>query len=701
MKGLLSLIFVFVLLTVACGSGRVAPPADTVTAAPQSTSQTYLPTVVADPTCEQFLCLSNTFDLLEAQNRPLEDNVLKLFSVAVDADRNLAYVAGILTSHIAILDTTNNQWLGTIDSGLVGLAQKYLQVDPVSNFLYVMDASHQQVWRINLNDQSRSGPVTIPFSNGQAAVDSQRGRLYLTSYELPGFFAYGGEPFGLLYSSEAMGQNTGELIYDSQADKLYILDSMTEEGERQIHVFDPAGASLSEQISYQVLPGPRSRWLGWDGQQQRFMVATPRHVFLLNRDGSQATSFPLPAGFEIAQVSYDTSHQKIVVLALELPTAGQVTATHAHLLVFEASNGQPVHDLAFGLKPRRFILVGNDLYIPNGDASVVWHVDTASYDSITPLRLGDSLEQVVVAQDGTLYLSSRLGGGYLLAYDPTSGGWESFTAGVWPIPLRGDPAGTHLFALNAWDSTLSVFDIQAGHDLVGTIPLGLPAGSTDRLPDLTIDATNQLAYAAYPEFGQIAVVDWANLTPLTVITVAGFPAGDDGGGPGNLQVAVNEAANLLFAFWANGHRLAIYDGHNGYALLGEVNLQGLDWQRMVGAGGADQLFFDQGRGLLYVGPFELDGQTGQPTGRVMAQGQRIFAVDTQNNLLWADQSEDQGLQQANTIVALDRDTLSLRQSYTLPTLTTITPTYALDLAHNRLLVGDLSTATLQIYQIGE
>lgn len=697
MKQLLWLALFLVMMTLACGSGRV----ETLATAAAETQTTYLPTVTIPAGCSEWLCPAGQFSLLEAQNRPLADNVLKLFSVAIDSTRNRVYVAGIMTSEIAILDASNNSWLGTVDSGIVGLAQKYLQVDPIANRLYVIDSSHQQLWQINLDDNSRSGPVEIPFTTGQAVVDSQRGRLYLTSYELPGFYAYSGEPLALLYTNGAMGAATGDLVYDEQADLIYILDSMAEGGERVVHLFDPAGQTLVGEIPYQTLPGPRSQWLGWNEAQQHLMVATARHVYILNRDGSQVNAFPLPAGFEMEQVAYDVAHQRIVALAIEVPVGGQVSGTGAHLFVFNPATGEQLSDLPFGLKPHRFVLDDNHLYIPNGDASVVWHVDTNSYQTVEALRLGDSLEQVVVAADGTLYLSSRLGGSYLVAYDPAGGNWESFEDGVWPIPIRSDPAGTRLFILNAWDSTLSVYSLENGAEWLGTIPLGLPAGSTDRLPDLTIDTTHHLAYAAYPEFGQIAVVDWLTMSQVAVITVEGFPAGEKGGGPGNLQLRVNEQANLLFAFWANAHRLTLYDGNAGYAPAGTVDLQGLNWQQMTGAGGADQLFFDQERALLYVGPFELDGNTGQPTGRVLAQGQRIFALDPASNLFWADQSTVQDGQQANTILRIDRNTLAVRDTYSLPTLTLLAPTYALDLNHNRLLVGDLSTATLEIYLIGQ
>jgi hypothetical protein len=61
------------------------------------------------------------------------------------------------------------------------------------------------------------------------------------------------------------------------------------------------------------------------------------------------------------------------------------------------------------------------------------------------LRLGDSVEQVLLTGDGsTFYVNSRLGGGYLLGYEVDTGIYTTFTITVTadrkiylPLVLRG------------------------------------------------------------------------------------------------------------------------------------------------------------------------------------------------------------------------------------------------------------------------
>ena len=161
-----------------CG-GVVAAPTQTPSPTPAVSSGQGQP--LAPMTCNQALCEFARLSLLELQDRPIENNVLKLFSAAADPQRNLVYVAGIMTSDIAILDGSSEQWIGTVDSGMTGSnALKYLHIDPVANFLYVIDATNNQLRRIDLNTGEVAGPVVINPGMGQAAVDTSRSRIYLT-----------------------------------------------------------------------------------------------------------------------------------------------------------------------------------------------------------------------------------------------------------------------------------------------------------------------------------------------------------------------------------------------------------------------------------------------------------------------------------------------------------------------------------------
>lgn len=109
------------------------------------------------------------------------------------------------------------------------------------------------------------------------------------------------------------------------------------------------------------------------------------------------------------------------------------------------------------------------------------------------------------------------------------------------------------------------------------------------------------------------------------------------------------------------------------------------------------MFFDREKNRLFAGPVELDGVTGRPTGRELARGQRVFALDQKKKLYWADAVEHQGQKAVNVVVALDRETLRERAVYVIGPASTVVPEYALDTERGRLYVGQMTTVQLEIY----
>ena len=636
--------------------------------------------------CAEPMCLAGSFSLLELQNRAIDENVLKLFSAAVDSTRNLVYVSGIMTSDIGIMDGSTETWIGTLETGFTDRAIKYIHLDSVANYLYIVDASNTELRRVDVESGEIAGPIPLPDGGfGQLAiVDEVHTRFYLATQK--GLVAFDGKTLEQLYTVEGLSDNVGPMRYNPAADVFYMLDSTSKETERAINILDGASGQITGAINYSAPQGGRSRWLHFDPADQTFIVGLDRIVLLLDIHGNEFGSFSLSGRQALEDQLYDPATKRLFVLSTQSPQNGQVSGIGGQMDVYDLS-GSLLSSFSVGRKPHRmtFNPTNSHIYIPNGDASVVWSIDTQAPTQANPLRLGDSVEQIVVSGDGsTLYLASRLGGSYLARYQLDTAEFESFTAGTWPIPVRRDSSGEHLFTLNAWDSTLSVFSLSPEQTLLGTIPLGIPAGSTDRLPDLAIDSAHSLAYAAYPEFALVAVVDWAKQTPVATIPITGAEGGDTGGGPGQLQVAVNESANRVFVYESKRSRLFIYDAANNYASLGEVDLRE--------ESGADLFFFDAQNNRLFLGALELDGTSGQPTGRSLA-GDKIFGMDS--DLYWVVDEAN------NVILAVDRDTLAIRHSQPMPESGTNLPNLAYNPVRNEVYVGYLSSAQVYIFNVGE
>ncbi|MCG3195218.1 MAG: hypothetical protein DIJKHBIC_04493 [Thermoanaerobaculia bacterium] len=656
-----------------------------------------------------------SISMLEVLSRPTEQNVLKLFSTAVDAEHGRVYAAGILTPSIGILDTKTNTWVGTVDSGIGGYGLKHLEVDAAAGRVYVLNATRKDLRVISLGTDSEAavpavtGPVPLPSVFGAVCADPRRGLLYVPTSETPSFRAYDGATLELAWGVDA-GPGISQIVTagTGTSDAVYALDGAQAGPRGRILRIDPSRQAIAETISYSLPPGQRASRMAWDPTSQRFAVAVPgQFVSILSRTGREQRRLALPRDLDFQDLAFDPANGQVLVLALERARDGEVAGTGGRLLVWDATTGRMLADLACGLKPHsvRVDSLTGTAYIPNGDASILWTIGKDRSEAV-PLRLGDSLEQVVPALAGhSLFLTSRLGGSYLVSVDADTGAFETFTAGTWPIPLRTDAAGEMLHVLNAWDGTVSVFELTPERRLVATIPTGLPRGTTDRLPDLAVDGVRKRAYAAYPEHGKVAVVDLSARAALAPIVVKGFKPGDTGGGPGQLQVLVNEAAGRLFVLDLGGKRLFVHDLAGTVAgvppLVGTVALP----KSPASAGSSfNLLFLDPEKSRLFIGPLEADAVTGALTGRSLPRGQRVFGLDVSRGEIWASASEaaeagSSGDSSGQEVVAvLDAESLEPRAVKAVGSTGAIVPEFAYDGLRGRVYAAFMAEVLLNVYE---
>lgn len=682
----LAILFILLtLLSVACSFGTSQTP-DTSLLTPDTVTLDTAP-------CLDPMCLTASLSLLDLQDRPLDENVVKLFSVAVNEERNLVYVAGIMTPNVAILDGATEEWIGIVKTGITERGIKYIYFDSSAQYLYVFETTSATLRRINVATGELATPAKLNGGFGSLAfVDEVYTRFYLATKN--GLTAFDGNTLQELYVVQGLGENAGSMVYDETTDSIYLLASQ-DKSARSIIVIDAASGQVTNEIQYITQANGRARWFHFDSTERNFIIGLDRAVITLDMNGNELNAFPLQNNGVLEDVLYDPATNQTFALSVAQPANGQVAGIGGHVDVYDKS-GNLTHSFDFGRKPHNLHLnsANGHIYIANGDASTLWSIDTAAPTQAVPLHLGDSIEQIIVSGDGsTLYLSSRLGGSYIARYSLVDGSAASFSAGTWPIPLRKDSAGDFLFSLNAWDSTLSVYSMTPSETLLGTIPLGIPAGSTDRLPDLAIDSTHKLAFAAYPEFGMVAVVNWETMQPVTTINIPNAETGDTGGGPGQLQVIVNESARRLFVYEPKARTVYVYDTANNFSLLNSVDVKAQS--KSIGQSDADQFFFDADSNRLFLGSVELDSTTGQPNGNTLPAESKIFGMDSASNLYWALDDAN------NAILAIDKTTLTIRHSQPMSEPSSNLATAAYDPVNKQVFIGYLITANLYGFSVGQ
>ncbi|HYE86805.1 MAG TPA: hypothetical protein VEA16_10650 [Vicinamibacterales bacterium] len=627
-------------------------------------------------------------DLLRALGRGFDRNVLKLFRLVADASRNRLYVTGIMSPYIAALDGTTHAPIRTFDTGITGNAIKYLALDEGANRLYVRDTTNNQLLAIDLNTGGRIGPAALVGLTGGIATDSNRGLLFLPSESAPGLLALNGADFTTSFSSSAFGSRVVSLVTDSADDVLYGLEAS--KGVGRIYKMRLSDRSTTE-IEFRMNANGTARAFQWSRTGRRFYVAVPgQGVLVVSATGTVERTLDAPAGMEFEDLSLDDRAGRLFALYMEPAATGEVAGTGAHLWVYDGRSWG--ESMTFGIKPHSVVAnaATGRFYAPAGDESTVWWGE-GSATSVSSLRVGDSIESVVLA-GGLVYMNSRLGGSHLLACQPDGSGMTSFTAGTWPVVMCADAAGRTMVVLNAWDSTLSVFELPSRR-LTATIAIGLPAGTTDRLPDLAVDFTRQRAYASFPEFGKVAVVDLQNRRALDALTVSDFATGDTGGGPNQIEVAVSESDARLLVYSGSLRRVSAYD------VAGASPSLVAHTQTPAPSGGErlawKMMFVDEARDRLFIGRDVYDLRTGRSTDTRIGAGQKIFAIDDTRGVYWSVTVADEII----AVHTLDRSGLSVIDTQDLGAADYLAPAMALDAAGGRLYVSHLTAATLDIYRI--
>jgi DNA-binding beta-propeller fold protein YncE len=629
-------------------------------------------------------------DLLPALGRALDRNVLKLFRVVADASRNRLYVTGIMSQYIAVLDGDTHAPIQTVDTGIAGSAIKYLVLDDVANRLYIRDTTNNQLLAIDLNTGGRIGPVPFSGLAGGMVADSNRGLLFYVSQDAPTLRALNGGDFSTIFTSSGFGSSVTSLLFDPADDVLYGLESTR--GQGRIYKLSMADHAVTT-ISFGMTATASARAFQWSPAERRFFVAVPAlGVLVVSATGQVERSLAWPSGVDFLDLSLDANRGRLFANFLETPAEGEVAGTGCHLWTYDGRDWKEA--AVFGKKP--YGVVANSatgrFYAPAGDESAVWWGE-ATATSAAGLRVGDSIESVVPASGGQVYMNSRLGGSHLVAFDPATRAVSSFTAGTWPVAMCVNAAATSMVVLNAWDSTLSVFELPSNR-LTATIPIGLAAGTTDRLPDLAVDFSRGRAYASYPEFARIAVVDFHNGRALDSIAIADLVTGDTGGGPNQVEVAVSETAGRLLVLCGSLRRLSAYDitGTAPRLLADSTTPPPSSSER----NGWKVLFVDVARDRAFVGADVFDARTGRSLGIRMGAGQRVFASDDVRDVYWTATIENETI----AVQTLDRSSLAVLDTQTLGPADYYSPGLGLDAQRGRLYVAHLTAATFDEYVIG-
>ncbi len=636
-------------------------------------------------------------------------NHLKVFDIAVDETRGRAYLQGILTAGIAVIDTATNTLTATVDSGL-GLAtyhRTYLAVHPDTGTIYVADYSGKTLRRVAPESGGVSASVTLSGRPTHILLDPVANRVYLTMKEEHRIAVYDATSLALVKEVGVSPAAPLGMILDTTGSRLYVVDSRPPRaGRSHLLVLNTATLALETPLTFANPTNRPPVFVDLEPASGDLFVTTPEDLFRLAPSGAVRWRASLP---DNAKAPFYWA----VTGKVYLVSRNGISPVRSTLAVVDAVTGtvDTVVDLGLGgVQRAAFDHRTGTMYATTGEFTALVIVDARTYQVTKTLDLGNSVEDIAVAADGTAYFANRLGGSTVIAYRADTGEWNEFIAGGWPTGVDVDPALNRLFVLSHFDGTVSAYDLAADSlypTRLATIPLGVQ-DVTDAISAQVVDTAHHRVITAHPEHDRIVIVDGEKLQVVkTIADIPSFAYRKDVQGRGHVQLAVDEARNKLYVFARGAHKVDVFDGNANYAYLRTIDLNGQPWD-WADTFRDESLWMDSARGRLYVGPIIIDTATDAVVGTLPAGAGKVvvgqdrwflyvlsLATSSTQSLIPDTRYQVSDIRYQMTL--LDPQNHTVYVTFPLRPQTFVPPYFAVDAAHGRVYVGYMQAAEVDIY----
>ncbi|MBX3177778.1 MAG: PASTA domain-containing protein [Candidatus Hydrogenedentes bacterium] len=647
----------------------------------------------------------HTINLLESTGDPAGANMARPDDARADSTTGEIFITARLTPHIAVYDTATESIARTMDSGFAHPGEKRLFLAPGDAAIYVYDVGSGVLARMDRATGAVTASAALDGPLADAVVDPGANRVYAILRTSPGLRALHAATLVEASTSTAIDGATGDAALDP-AGKLLVLNTETESSDGELRTYDPASDTVETTVTFDM-PGSgalTARQLELDPSGTRFFVRTDTALGIFNMNGSNGRVLPLASQYRSADMAYDPASGRLIAAVLELPALNAAARRGVALLTFNPNLGQstaPQESFTLGEQHGALAVDTGSNFVLATDpgTGTVWTLQTSPFPP-TPsvFEIGSGIGPIVAA-GGRVFGGDRFANSRLFWWIPESATVDQFDAGLWPAPIHLEAAGNTLTVLNAWDSTVSRFDVSGSPVLDATIATGFSVAASERLPSLAVEPSGGRIAVAYPEFAEVAILDAATGGRLRTLAVPSFGSGAQPEGSGQLQIAfVQDAGSLFFVFDRLSRVLRRFDAGDSFTPLSTANLGGL----LTGMADAPEhgwLFHDPDHGVFFVGPLEVSLTSGTATGASLPATQTVIAADTALDVYWTvTQTAISGGLEVTLNTVNRRDYSVGDVSFTLPGPLPVPPEFAFDTANRRFYVAYPHTSELEAYR---
>ena len=547
--------------------------------------------------------LIKTMNLKNRRVAPFE-NTIKMYDIAIDPVRKLAYTAGSMTEYIAVIDLMQAQQIAAFKHGWSHQLVNF-NLNPSNGYLLV-NAPQESKKEQRLFDPETGqlmGSYTYQAASGSGmAFDDSANRIYLAdgndvvvldggNMEVLSQFRVGPDRVGTQQNSIGeLGFAMGELFIGSRN----LID-----GRARVDVYDPNHPDTLLR-SYTAVSDEPLGALFIDPDSDRLILAGKRNVVVVSlKSGQQVRSFSTPE--DTGDCDYSPETGMCYQITKEGWSDGGEMSIWGKLYVTDLATGtQTVHKT--GEYTHR-------LAVSSSPAMVAWpcmhsgYLDVVDAWSLNPLYrvdLGESIAGMALNPDSEgVFIVERLGGNKTYQYDIDSDAFRDFPAPYWPCAVEVDLDLNKVFVLSHNESSIYAYDLAYPDDPISIRLAGLEPGVTDAIGVMEWDNLHKRGYASLPETERIGVFDGIDNTWVESFKIDGFRFNENHHiAVGNIQLAVCPKLNLLFVLLKYEKILQSYNMKN-YQLVAQRDLS-QEWPEKIGDLAADILVFDAYKKGLWV-----------------------------------------------------------------------------------------------------
>lgn len=616
-------------------------------------------------------------------------NVLKIYDVAVDAVRGRAYTSGSQTEFASMIDITSGNEIGSVLLAFPPQLNQ-LKCNPANGYLLALTPSTTPVkmYAINPANNQHTGTYTYRTRAGGIDIDVTSNHIFLSDGNA--IKILNGDNLNLIDSFQ-VGFTAGGVAIDSTNQLIYVVSRNLIAGNAVIKVF-----SLNSPFTlYRTINVPSSDILGdliLDLPNNRIFLLGQRVIKTIELNSGNIIATAYTSASTNSKV-YSPLLQTIFMIDEDGYSSQGEHGSWGKLYKYQPDTGI-MDSVKMGDKPSRLAIdnIRNVLIVPSMHSGIVELLDLQT-NAIDTIDVGESADEFALSPNGEiLYIIKRLGGSRVILFNKNTHDLTQIRAGNWPCVAEVDSSLERLFVLNAFESSVSVFDCN-NNVLIATIPLSILEGRTDAIPVMHLDQPTHRLYICFPEYEKIAMVNGQSLQEEGVVTIPGFKFNSElHSAIGVVQLITAPQYQKLFALQKLEKKLKIFD-MNTLAFLDSVDLTGL-WPGNSSFL-SNLMEYDAISGNLFIGNLAINPVNYQIRA-ILPVLERVLGYKKDRSVLY-------GISARNGAVVISEHDTNTFSVLTLKNLFQqsgkATPVFYYDAVSNDLFIAEFNYAVLRHYDL--